>query len=768
MKSFGSFLFISTFAVIGFALPYIGHAAPITYDFESDTVGQVPANTTVGAGTFEVQTDGILGKALHALTQQGVIAAINFDNFSGSNDQSVVWKQAYSSDNGRSGFTLRAQAQDTNVINSVGAKQGYLFHVYDTSNAYIWRVGSGSYTPLWSGSLAKAEPRWFKASAIGNQLSFSYSNDGVSYTTLGTATDSDYSSGNVQFTTGYGGTVGQDYVDDIIITNLDVPYVESIDAATADGFYNDGDTIEINVHFSEPVDVTNSPFLNLNTGSIANYISGSGTDTLTFEYYVWFGVNSADLDVYQVNLNVTGTITDPDNGNNADLSIPSGQNLADNADIVIDNIDPEIVSAVITASNEVTITYSEIVTNNTDSSYTNFGGSLAGRAVTGQGGNVNSDHIVLQLDGVALDGLGDGTIDVANDIVDRAGNSFAGATSLVVEGLAAADTQTEPFTSFTIAPPENGVAYYTDEPLAISFEIPEPMLHDSFTLTLTPSIGSPIVMGLMDANDSSLLSFSIDMEDIAAASEVRSTTAAIVPAETYTATLSYRDALGNPAVTASVSDIVVIDAVAPVLTLVQAIPANTKLDNAILRFTISKDCNIQATPPTSTKGEVVLLVEEPVVGQTIGATLQGMQQGGRYSFSISCVDDGDRESNTLSTGYFTIKSGQVVGSTAAAIARNTQAAKQCPVSELLSQNLKTGAHNGRYNSYTGGIVTQAHILQGHLNRLGFNSGVADGILGPISDAAIKRMQVSLGAKPDGYVGPITRGLLNNSCTTKTL
>jgi peptidoglycan hydrolase-like protein with peptidoglycan-binding domain len=70
----------------------------------------------------------------------------------------------------------------------------------------------------------------------------------------------------------------------------------------------------------------------------------------------------------------------------------------------------------------------------------------------------------------------------------------------------------------------------------------------------------------------------------------------------------------------------------------------------------------------------------------------------------------------------------------------------------------------KYNSYTKGIVKEADILQGHLNRLGFSSGKVDGILGPISDGAIKRMQKFLGAKQDGYVGPITRGLINNSCS----
>jgi len=87
----------------------------------------------------------------------------------------------------------------------------------------------------------------------------------------------------------------------------------------------------------------------------------------------------------------------------------------------------------------------------------------------------------------------------------------------------------------------------------------------------------------------------------------------------------------------------------------------------------------------------------------------------------------------------------------------------CPLDQQLTQNLKAPSHNGSINSYTGGIVQEADKLQGHLNRLGFNSGPEDGILGPISEGAIKRMQTFLGTPADGYVGPLTRELINKSC-----
>ncbi len=82
----------------------------------------------------------------------------------------------------------------------------------------------------------------------------------------------------------------------------------------------------------------------------------------------------------------------------------------------------------------------------------------------------------------------------------------------------------------------------------------------------------------------------------------------------------------------------------------------------------------------------------------------------------------------------------------------------CPADLTLTENLKTGDRNGKKSTWgkRTNIISEAHILQKHLNRLGFASGISDGILGPISDGAIKRMQKFLGVSQDGWVGPKTR------------
>ncbi len=289
--------------------------ADASYNFESDTIGTTPAGITVTAGTFDVQNDDILGKSMRAVTQVGVIAGAIFDNFGTSSDQQIVWKQSYSSNLGRSGFTLRAQDTDTGVINSVGARQGYLFHVYSSGSVYIWEVGPSSYTALWSGSLSKAEPRWFRASAVGTDLTFEYSDDGTNYTTLATVSDSTYTSGKVQYTAGYGASVGVDYIDDITITNLDADVVNPL----ADTFSPSNNatgvstTSNLSISFSESVEVQTgyvNIYTTLNDSLVesiditSGQVTGTGTDMITInpsqnlnentEYYIQIDATAFD------------------------------------------------------------------------------------------------------------------------------------------------------------------------------------------------------------------------------------------------------------------------------------------------------------------------------------------------------------------------------------------------------------------------------------------------------------------------------------------
>lgn len=348
--------------------PFSSRAAT-TYDFQTDTVGATPSGVTVTAGTFDVQDEAPLGKSMRAVTQTGVIAGVLFSDFASSSDQSVVWKQAYSDPMGRSGFTLRAQNADTNVINSVGAKQGYLFHVYDSGSVYIWRVGSSAYTALWSGSLSKAEPRWFKALAVGTSLGFYYSDDGTNYTRLASTTDATYASGKVQYTAGYGSSVSRDYVDDIVITNLDfdgtAPTIQSF--SPADNATGVSPSANLVMTFTESVDAE--------SGSISIYkasddslvetidvtsgqVTGTGTNTITINPAVTLTSSTG----YYVTVAATA-FDDPSSNSFAGITASSTWNftVADVGTPALVSVSPLDGAVDVSMSTDLVLTFDEAV-----------------------------------------------------------------------------------------------------------------------------------------------------------------------------------------------------------------------------------------------------------------------------------------------------------------------------------------------------------------------------------------------------------------------
>ncbi|WP_415408409.1 Ig-like domain-containing protein [Synechococcus sp. W2B2] len=125
------------------------------------------------------------------------------------------------------------------------------------------------------------------------------------------------------------------------------PSITRVDSTTADGSYGIGSVINLTVTFDEDVVVTGTPALQLETGTIdrkAIFTSGSGTNTLTFQYIVQDGDSSADLDQLSSSALALngGTIQDAA-GNNAILNLPNpgaAGSLSSNADLVIDGIAP--------------------------------------------------------------------------------------------------------------------------------------------------------------------------------------------------------------------------------------------------------------------------------------------------------------------------------------------------------------------------------------------------------------------------------------------
>ncbi|WP_236632959.1 LamG-like jellyroll fold domain-containing protein [Endozoicomonas elysicola] len=98
------------------------------------------------------------------------------------------------------------------------------------------------------------------------------------------------------------------------VIDVTVPEIAQVRSITADGDYNEGKQIQLEVTFSEAVNITGSPALHLNTGAQASYASGSGTNKLIFNYTIGAGENTADLDI------LSGEPFDLGNGTIRDLA----------------------------------------------------------------------------------------------------------------------------------------------------------------------------------------------------------------------------------------------------------------------------------------------------------------------------------------------------------------------------------------------------------------------------------------------------------------
>ncbi|MDM8566893.1 fibronectin type III domain-containing protein [Candidatus Halobeggiatoa sp. HSG11] len=131
-----------------------------------------------------------------------------------------------------------------------------------------------------------------------------------------------------------------------------------ITATTANGTYMSGNTINITIQFDKIVNVTGTPQLTLETGTIdavVDYSSGSGTDTLTFTYTVASGDISSDLDYANttaLSLN-SGTIQDGAT-NDAVLTLPTpgtAGSLGVNKAIIVDSIAATIIDITATTAN---------------------------------------------------------------------------------------------------------------------------------------------------------------------------------------------------------------------------------------------------------------------------------------------------------------------------------------------------------------------------------------------------------------------------------
>ena len=166
------------------------------------------------------------------------------------------------------------------------------------------------------------------------------------------------------------------------IVDVNVPEIIGIDSLTTDGPYNTGKVIQIEVSFSEAVEITGTPALHLNTGGQASYSSGSGTDKLVFRYTVSAGENIADLDV------LAGMPLDLENGTIRDLA---GNDLRDH---LLNNLSAQWTFDNASGSTVADESYSDSVDD--PATLTN-GATLVAGGVTGQAVSLDgvNDYVAI-------------------------------------------------------------------------------------------------------------------------------------------------------------------------------------------------------------------------------------------------------------------------------------------------------------------------------------------------------------------------------------
>jgi hypothetical protein len=152
-------------------------------------------------------------------------------------------------------------------------------------------------------------------------------------------------------------------VDETWHMNTQSPSVTNVSSTTPDGVYGLGQAIDITVTWDEAVTVTGTPGVTLETGATdrqADYLSGSGTATLTFRYTVQAGDASPDLDyVGQNALALNGGTIEDAAGHDANLVLPAPGapgSLSANKDLVVQALLENIIQVQLIAVDQPSAT----------------------------------------------------------------------------------------------------------------------------------------------------------------------------------------------------------------------------------------------------------------------------------------------------------------------------------------------------------------------------------------------------------------------------
>ena len=214
--------------------------------------------------------------------------------------------------------------------------------------------------------------------------------------------------------------------------------------------YGIGDLIEVEITFSEAVNVTGTPQLGLRVGRVtraAGYSEGAGTTVLTFSYTVAGGDEDSDgLSVKTDNLWLNNGTIEAGSGNHAELTHPG---LPHQLGHRVDAVTPSLLDsdAAAVSGSKLTLSYDELLDGSSTPSAGDFRVTVAGKergvttvAVTGNAVTLALASPVVQGEAVTASYAkpGQGT---AKPIRDPAGNESMAFTNQAVTNRTGEETK---------------------------------------------------------------------------------------------------------------------------------------------------------------------------------------------------------------------------------------------------------------------------------------------------------------------------------------
>ncbi|MCF7824146.1 MAG: Ig-like domain-containing protein [Candidatus Marinimicrobia bacterium] len=450
--------------------------------------------------------------------------------------------------------------------------------------------------------------------------------------------------------------------DNEITIDQTAPTISNVSSTTADGYLIKDDVANVTVTFDEAVTLSGGNLLViLETGTTDRTVTitlVNASTTATGDYTVQTNDLSSDLDVNSIELS-TGSLRDAA-GNSADLTLPTGSNLADNSNLVVDGVIPTITSITSTSDDtnpypvggtvNITVNFSEPVTLS--------GGNLRITLETG----TTDRTISISAISSALSAIGTYTIQAGDETSDLSVNGPLTLSAGSLRDAAGNNVDLTVGTNLSAA-----------SDFVIDGVVPDPFIVGSVV-----TVGAPVLVGYWNAsntgmtvtipiaNDASLVGGTVQVQgyygDISGSSDIASPTnitigmlgtsypVSITSAniatnvgfnenQTLKITAEISDDAGNSTRGTQSANVFFVDETLPVITSITSVPTSgTYKETETIDITVTFSENVYLV-----NGDLQTTLETGDVLTTVAADLNGVNAL-TETYTVG-VDD---ESNDLS------------------------------------------------------------------------------------------------------------------------